>query len=131
MGPVINAYPVASNVTFTGSLIVGRTLTGSYQYTDLESNPEGYSFYRWYRADDASGTGEQIISGATSITYVLTVADEDKRILVVRVESAGPFPDQTGDRCDALGERHGQDRLKKNHHQNEHPDASDEKPEKC
>jgi len=75
-----NLAPVASNVSFTGTLEIGRSLIGSYTYTDNESDPEGASLYQWYCADDASGTNEAAISGATSLTYTLAAADETKYI---------------------------------------------------
>ncbi|MBN8706159.1 MAG: lamin tail domain-containing protein [Bacteroidetes bacterium] len=75
-----NDAPVASSVNFTGTLSEGQTLTGSYTYSDTESNPEGTSTFRWLRSDDGSGTNEAAISGATSSTYVLTTSDVNKFI---------------------------------------------------
>ncbi len=65
-----NNVPVASSVSFSGSLITGSTLTGSYTYSDTESDPEGTSTFRWFRSANASGTGAVAIGSATSITYV-------------------------------------------------------------
>jgi len=80
-GPVtVNHPPVASNVNLTGTLEVGEELTGSYTYSDNESDPEGTSTYQWYSADDGSGTNQAAISGATSLTYTLQAADETKYI---------------------------------------------------
>ncbi len=69
-----NFAPVASSVTVSGQdglYITGTLATGAYTYSDAESNPEGTSIYKWYRADDNSGTNEALISGASSITYTL------------------------------------------------------------
>ncbi len=75
---VVNSAPVATNVTITGTLIVGQILTGSYTYTQGESIAEGTSTYKWHRCDDAQGTGEIAIEGATSTTYTLQGADQGK-----------------------------------------------------
>lgn len=83
VGPVEalpNDAPVASNVTFSGSLFEGQTLTGSYTYSDTENNTEGSSTKKWYRSDDASGTNQSEISGATALTYQLTASDLGKYI---------------------------------------------------
>ncbi len=65
-----NAAPVASDVVITGLPIpqVGQTLTGSYTYTDADSDPEGASTFQWKRGGD-------IITGATSLQYT-PVADD-------------------------------------------------------
>jgi len=70
-----NSAPVSSDVTitYTSQLInnipeTGSVLTGSYTYSDAESNSEGTSTFRWLRNDVA-------IVGATSITYTPVVAD--------------------------------------------------------
>lgn len=89
-----NTAPVASSVNISGTLNVGQTLTGSYTYTDADSDVQGTSTYKWYRADDASGTNSAAISGATATTYTLQVADVNKyiRFGVVPVASAGTSP---------------------------------------
>lgn len=76
----VNDAPVAQSVTFSGIMKIGNMLTGSYVYFDVEGDPEGPSTFRWYRADDNTGTGETAIPGATAGTYTLTVADEGKYI---------------------------------------------------
>ncbi len=73
-----NAVPKASNVDISGNLWVDSTLTGTYDYYDAEGDPESGSTYQWYRYDDASGTNEQEITGATSITYTPVTADQGK-----------------------------------------------------
>ncbi len=65
---ILNLVPVASAVAINGTRTVGQTLTGSYAYSDPESDAEGASTFRWLRNGVA-------ISGATSITYALTGAD--------------------------------------------------------
>ena len=51
-----NYPPGAINITQTGGTYVGDELTGSYVYADTENDPEGVSTFRWYMADDASGS---------------------------------------------------------------------------
>jgi hypothetical protein len=83
-GPVTAAVtqvpPIAASVTVSGTLLVGRTLTGSYTYTDGNGDLEGTSTFKWYRSNDASGTGKAAISGATGLTYILVSADGGKYI---------------------------------------------------
>ena len=49
--PTTNTVPVASVVSFSGTLSIGGVLTGSYSYTDNELDAEDVSIYQWYRAD--------------------------------------------------------------------------------
>ncbi len=72
--------PVASNVNITGTAQVGATLTGTYEYGDVNGDEEGTSTFKWYRADDGAGTGKTEIDGATALTYVLQAADLGKHI---------------------------------------------------
>ena len=64
----INEAPTASSVRITyghsGNAVLGDTLTGIYVYADAENDVEGVSTYRWFR-------GGTIISGATTLTYIL------------------------------------------------------------
>ena len=71
--------PVADNVTVSGTPVIGTTLTGSYEYYDENSDPEGESICKWYRASSADGTYTEI-QGENSKEYVLTEADEDSYI---------------------------------------------------
>ncbi|MBE0636946.1 MAG: fibrobacter succinogenes major paralogous domain-containing protein [Bacteroidales bacterium] len=75
-----NLPPVASNVSFSGTLEVGETLTGDYTYSDEEDDLEGTSTFKWYRADDISGTNQVEIGGANALTYQPVTADAEKYI---------------------------------------------------
>jgi hypothetical protein len=90
----VNDAPVANSVSFTGTLVTGNTLTGSYTYSDIEDDPQGTSTYRWLRANDITGLGETTITGATGLSYVLAAADEGKYIgfEVTPVASSGSTP---------------------------------------
>ncbi|WP_455708901.1 hypothetical protein [Brevibacillus centrosporus] len=69
----INSAPVASNVRVIGIPEVGELLTGNYTYSDVNSDREGTSTFKWY-ADDV------LISGANSNTYTLTASEVGKTI---------------------------------------------------
>ncbi|WP_420385460.1 MBG domain-containing protein [Roseivirga sp.] len=85
--------PTASNVSFSGGLVVGTELTGSYSYADLGDGENG-STYQWYRSDDNSGSNRTAISGATTTTYTLTNDDVNKYISFEVTPSDGT---ETGD----------------------------------
>lgn len=63
-----NAAPIASNVSVSGTTIVGNALTGAYTYSDVDNDKEGSSTFRWLR----NGT---VIAGATTKMYTLVEAD--------------------------------------------------------
>jgi len=90
----VNDVPVAGSVTFSGTMIQGSILTGGYVYSDAEGDPEGASTYRWYRADNVSGTNEVAITGATARTYTLVSADAGKYVSfqVTPAASSGTTP---------------------------------------
>jgi hypothetical protein len=82
-----NAGPVASNVNITGTANVGNTLTGHYTYSDAEIDPQGTSTFRWL-------SGGNVISGATSTTYVIQSIDQGHPITfeVTPVATSGTSP---------------------------------------
>ncbi|MFM5849542.1 adhesion domain-containing protein, partial [Aeromonas veronii] len=66
--------PVATNVAIDNSRpFEGETLTGSYEFGDVDGDVEGASTFKWYR------DGVEI-TGATAITYTLVAADRGKSI---------------------------------------------------
>ncbi|MEI6347430.1 MAG: hypothetical protein WCP69_05745 [Bacteroidota bacterium] len=75
-----SAVPVAQNVSQSGNAKVGSTLTGIYTYNSIMGLPEGNTTYQWYRADNNSGLNEVAISGATTLTYLITYSDLGKYI---------------------------------------------------
>lgn len=76
-----NNAPVASDVAVSGSLAVDYTVTGIYAYDDADGDEEGGSTYKWYFADDASGTNPTEIVGHTSQEITLLSADLGKFII--------------------------------------------------
>ncbi len=91
-GPVLTEAdpPVASDVSISGSLDVGAELTGNYTYSDPNSDPEGSSIYRWYRADDDQGTNAMLVASG-SATYTIDPEDAGKYMIfnVIPVAASG------------------------------------------
>ncbi|WP_421920120.1 alpha-amylase family glycosyl hydrolase [Marinifilum sp.] len=73
--PDIVSAPFASNVAISGTYREDEVVTASYTYSDVNDDLEGTSVYQWYRAEDANGTNEEAIAGATDLTYTLARAD--------------------------------------------------------
>jgi len=89
---VVNEVPVVSNVAISGATATshageGFVLTGSYDFSDLESNPDTSTF-RWLRADDSA------IAGQTAKDYTVQAAElgEVVRLEVTPVSSVGSTP---------------------------------------
>ncbi len=79
--------PQASAVTIDGTAQVGFTLTGSYNYADVDNDPEGGSELRWLRNGSPVG-------GASSSSYLLVAADTGTSIVfeVTPVAQTGESP---------------------------------------
>lgn len=76
---VFPAYvPEAKNVAISGIQEVGRILTGSYTYSDLNEDEEGNTVLTWYRADALDGTKTAVANDTNR--YQLVAADQDKYI---------------------------------------------------
>lgn len=75
-----NWKPVATNVTASGTAVVGQTLTGSYSYSDhdgdAQDSPDNRIF-KWYRWNGASQDWD-LIAGADGINYQMTSSDIGK-----------------------------------------------------
>ena len=69
-----NETPTASSVSVSGPARTGQTLTGTYTYSDPDSDTESGSTYQWYLAEDESCTSATPISGATSTTYTVAAS---------------------------------------------------------
>ena len=77
----LDTAPVASSVSFSGTLQTGITLTGVYTYADVDGDSESGTTFTWFRSDNSSGGGSKaVISDATSSTYVLSSSDVGKFI---------------------------------------------------
>ncbi len=84
-----NTAPVASAQDITGSLEVNQQLTGSYTYTDADTDAESGTTFQWYIADDAAGANSTAISGATAQNYTLTASEEGKYIALAITPNDG------------------------------------------
>ena len=71
----VNSYPVASYVGISGTTRSGMTLTGSYVYSDADSDPESGTAFQWYRGTSPGGAGQTAIGSAVSASYTLTNSD--------------------------------------------------------
>lgn len=81
VGPVTlaaEAAPVASNVTYSPAPGTNVLITASYLYNDVNNDPQGSSSFQWYIADDAAGTNQTAITGATGTTFSVTAAQAGK-----------------------------------------------------
>lgn len=77
------AYPSASQVTVTENLHVSDTLTGSYNFFDMNGHVEGNSQYAWYRSDDSLGSNKIRIDDADQRYYVTSEDDWHKYLSFV------------------------------------------------
>lgn len=69
-----NSLPVASNVKIEGIPKLGETLTGTYVFSDADNDEEDGSIYRWYLAEEESGSNKTIIESEN--TQTLEILDE-------------------------------------------------------
>jgi hypothetical protein len=75
-GPIVlNAAPIATQVSISGAANVNAILNGSYTYTDAMGDTESGTSFQWYRYADGAGSDEALIAGANALTY--TLGDDD------------------------------------------------------
>ena len=96
-----NAAPVASNVQISGTASAGQTLTGSYTYSDADSDPESGSTFRWLSNGSNTTTGATAISGATGTTYAITPADRGKYLFYCVTPRAAGGTNPGAEACSA------------------------------
>lgn len=77
-----NAAPVVTAVSITGTVKANSELTVAYTYNDQENDSESGTEFQWYLSNDVTGTGKTPIAGATSMKYIVKIADESKFITV-------------------------------------------------
>jgi hypothetical protein len=75
---ISNTLPIVSNIAISGTAEIGQTLSGSYDYSDTDSDEENGTTFKWYRADDTNGTNASAITDANSTTYTITTDDGGK-----------------------------------------------------
>ncbi len=72
--PLYNSPPTATGVSISGEAMEGSLLSGSYTYTDPESDAEGATTFRWLRSTDIYlDSGDSVITN----TQVYTVQAAD------------------------------------------------------
>jgi dihydrodipicolinate synthase/N-acetylneuraminate lyase len=88
--PATNTPPVNTEVpVITGTSVVGGELSAtSGTWTDADGNTLTYT-YKWYRADDNSGTNDAEIPGGITNTYNVTANDAHKYLRVVVTANDG------------------------------------------
>lgn len=69
-----NAAPTATSVAISGTAQSGSTLTGSYTYSDADSDAQGSSTLRWVKNNVNTGVGGGTNVGA-STTYTPVAGD--------------------------------------------------------
>lgn len=80
--PAIGSAPRANNAAILGLLETGETLTASYDYEDVNSDPEGATTFKWAVADDTLGSNMTIMSDGTASTYLIDQADLNKYVFL-------------------------------------------------
>jgi sugar lactone lactonase YvrE len=73
-----NEVPIALNLAISGTVEIGQSLTGTYTFSDDDSDTESGSTFKWYRADDSNGTNAVTITDANLSTYTITSSDGGK-----------------------------------------------------
>jgi hypothetical protein len=86
-----NAPPVATGLSVSGTIEVGKIVTAEYTYSDAENNPEGGTTFQWYTATSTAGTDEAPITGATEKIYTIPDGQKGKflRVAVTPKSTAG------------------------------------------
>jgi len=89
-----NRAPEARNITITGNKKAGETLTAHYTYFDTENDLENGTDFQWYIANDTTGGTVTPITNATGASYTLSIADQNKFLLVgiIPKAAAGSSP---------------------------------------
>ncbi len=90
--------PVASNVTFTGEVVVGNILTAEYDYSDAGGREECGTTFRWLAAEHGTGN-YAAISGAVNNTLTVTkdLAGKDIKVEVIPANTEARGLAATGD----------------------------------
>jgi hypothetical protein len=76
--PNINP-PTATNLSISGNLSIGQTVTGNYTYFDSEGDTESGSTFKWYSATNSTCTAGKTTIG-TAKTYTLTATELGKYV---------------------------------------------------
>lgn len=95
----VNHAPTVNDVSISGVNEAGKTLTGSYTFSDEDpGDSEGATTYKWYRVDNDEVSNKTEISDANAKTYTLTAADSGHKIIfeVTPADSRGEVGSPVG-----------------------------------
>ncbi|RUT30629.1 hypothetical protein EJP77_12470 [Paenibacillus zeisoli] len=95
----VNHAPTVNDVTISGVNEAGKTLTGSYTFSDEDlGDSEGATTYKWYRVDNDEVSNKTEILDANATTYTLTAADSGHKIIfeVTPVDTRGEVGSPVG-----------------------------------
>jgi hypothetical protein len=81
--PRIPALPVAYDLAIQDTVMAKKIVSGIYSYEDYNLKPEGYSIYKWYRADSIGGALTFITDSTNS--YTIDSAADIGKYLVFEV----------------------------------------------
>jgi len=75
----VEAPPKVTNVSISGELVVGETLTGEYTYSDANGDEEDTdaTYYEWLVDSISVSSG----AGSSYLNYLLTAADAGKTVI--------------------------------------------------
>ncbi len=76
-----NTAPSLEGVEIRGINTIDMEMRASYNFIDAEDDADNSTF-KWYRADDNTGTNEEVIANASGSSYTLMPADAGKYISV-------------------------------------------------
>lgn len=79
---VINTPPEIRDLEILGPMRLDGIVNADYTYYDADADPAGAHIFKWYRADDASGTGQSLITDETTDTYEIVATDVGKFLAV-------------------------------------------------
>jgi len=91
--PAASDMPKALNLVIVGTVKVGETITGEYDYLDPYGEIESGTIVKWYRMDNESGSNKVMVKQETATadtpsTYTLTDADKGKYIIFEVIPSS-------------------------------------------
>ncbi len=76
-----NALPIISNLQIIGyDFAVSEELKASFSFVDADGDSASEAKYKWFIADDVTGTNSVVIAGATSSTYSPSPVDLGKYV---------------------------------------------------
>ncbi len=96
-----NSAPSVLSCAIAGPVNTHFILSATYSYYDIDDDPESGSTYQWYRADDALGTNEILISGGDDLENLNynPQAEDSGKYLIFKVTPAAAIGNSPGLTC--------------------------------